>query len=186
MILLPMTVREKVSSVLGEMGDGDLLTLHDVVSIGDKTNGDGRGEDSQLPDIDGGGGLGGITGGPGTIDDSPGTDGVSNIVGAVSEGCSASSEDLDERIGVLNFVGVLLSVCIDARHAFALGSTSNTTLSGVDVVVHTVQGTTDDVCRDALEEDLHVCNFINLTGSHGVVAASPQSPAEGATAVDVL
>lgn len=66
---------------------GDLVThdLHDVVSVSDQTKRQGGGEDSKLPDGHGGLGLGGVTGVPGRVDDGPGTNSITDIVGAVSE-----------------------------------------------------------------------------------------------------
>jgi hypothetical protein len=77
---------------------GDLVThdLHDVVSVCDETEGEGGGEDSKLPDGDGGLGCRGVTSVPGRVDDSPGTDSVTDIVGTVSERGSAGSKNLDE------------------------------------------------------------------------------------------
>lgn len=43
--------------------------FHDVVSVGAETDGDGKREDGELPDWNGGFGLGSVTGGPGAVDD---------------------------------------------------------------------------------------------------------------------
>jgi hypothetical protein len=94
----------------------------------------------------------------------------------VSERGSASGENLDERVRVLNFVGVLLGVGIDTSHAGTLGSAGGTTLGGVDIVVETVEGTADDVGGDALGYKLQVVQFVDLTGTHGVVTEDAQSP----------
>ncbi len=77
---------------------GDLVThdLHDVVTVGDQTKRKSGREDSKLPDGDGSFGLSGITGVPGRVDDSPGTDSITDIVGTVSERGSAGGENLDE------------------------------------------------------------------------------------------
>lgn len=85
---------------------GDLVThdLHDVVSVCDETEREGSRQDSELPKGNSGLGLRSVTGGPGRVDDSPRTDGVTNVIGAVSEGGSAGSENLDKGVGVLNFV----------------------------------------------------------------------------------
>jgi hypothetical protein len=65
----------------------DLVThdLHDVVTVGDETKRQSGRQDSQLPDRNGSLGGGGFAGVPCTVDDSPGTDSVTNIVGTVSE-----------------------------------------------------------------------------------------------------
>lgn len=157
----------------------DVLTLHDVVTIGDETDRDGERENGNLPERDGSLGSSSAASGPSTIDDSPRTDRVTDIVGTVSERSSASSEDLDKRVGVLDLVGVLLGVSVDASHALTFGSTSNTRLSGVDVVVHTVEKTADDHGGDTLEEeDLHVAHLVDLASAHGVVVESSHGPAE--------
>jgi hypothetical protein len=160
---------------------GDLVThdLHDIVSVGDQTERQGSGENSQLPDGDRGLGLGGVTGGPGRVDDSPGTDSVTDIVGTVSEGSSAGSENLDERVGVLDLVGVLLSMAVDALHADTLGSSVDTSLGGVDVVVDTVKAADDDHGGNALEGDHHVLLLVDLTRLDLVLVEVAHGPAEG-------
>lgn len=66
---------------------GDLVThnLHDVVAIGDETKRDGGRENGELPDWDRSLRLGSVASVPGTVDDSPGTDRVTDIIGTVSE-----------------------------------------------------------------------------------------------------
>jgi hypothetical protein len=159
-----------------------VLTLHDVVSVSAKTDGNANGQDSKLPDGHGGLGCSGGTGGPGRVDGSPGADRVTDIVGTVSEGSSASSDNLNERVGVLDLVGVLLGVGIDTLHALTLGSTLVTTLGSVDIVVETVQKTDSDDGREALGHALHVAEFVDLTGTHGVVAEKAHSPTNRSTA----
>ena len=151
------------------------LTLHDVVAVGDETERDHQGEDGELPDWDGSLGRCGVAGRPAGVDDGPGTDGVADVVGAVGERGGASCKNLDERVGVLDFVGVLLGVSIDTGHAGALGSAGGTTLGGVDIVVKTVKGAADDVGGDSLGYDLHVVELVNLAGAHLVVAEGAQS-----------
>lgn len=163
-----------------------VLTLHDVVSVSAKTDGNANGQDSKLPDGHGGLGGSGGTGGPSRVDGSPGADGVTDIVGTVSEGSSASSDNLDERVCVLDLVGVLLGVGIDTLHALTLGSTLVTTLGSVDIVVETVKKTDSDDGRDALGHALHVAEFVDLTGAHGVVAEKAHSPTNRSTAFKEL
>jgi hypothetical protein len=79
---------------------------------------------------------------------------------------------------VLDFVGVLFGVSIDARHASTLRSAGSTTLCGVDIVMKTVQGTADNVCRNALCDDLDVVELVDLTGTERVVAEGAQSPGQ--------
>jgi len=159
---------------------GDLVThdLHDVVTVGDETERQCGGKNSQLPDRNRCLGLSGVTGGPGRVDDSPGTDGVTDIVGTVSERSSAGGENLDERVGVLNLVGVLLSVAVDALHTSALGGSVNTSLGSVDVVVDTVQGTDHNHSRDALEGDQHVLLLVNFTRADFVLVEVAHGPGE--------
>lgn len=107
---------------------GRWLTLHDVVTVGDKTNGDATRQDSELPNRNRSLGCSGIAGVPGRVDDSPGTDRVANIVGTVGERGGTSGDDLDEGVGVLDFVGVLLGVGIDTLHSLTVRGTGDTGL----------------------------------------------------------
>ena len=175
---------------------GDLVThdLHDVVAVGDQTNGDRRRDNSDLPDRHRCLALGGFAGRPGAVDNCPRRDGVSDIVGSylllarvqiqgreiartMSEGSSARSEDLDEGVRMLDLVGVLGSVLVHPRHARALRSTRNTSLRNVDVVVSTVKQTDDDHCWHTLCDDLHVLELVDLTGAHWVVVEQSHGPA---------
>jgi hypothetical protein len=61
------------------------FTLHDVVTIENETKGDGERKDSKLPEWDWGLGLSSLSSVPGTVDDSPWTDRVTDIVSTVSE-----------------------------------------------------------------------------------------------------
>ena len=162
------------------------LTLHDVVAVGDETERDHQGEDGELPDWDGSLGRCGVAGRPAGVDDGPGTDGVADVVGAVGERGGASGENLDERVGVLDFVGVLLGVSIDAGHAGALGSAGGATLGGVDVVVQTVEGAADDVGGNSFRDDLDVVQLVDLAGTEGVVAEGAQSPGQRTGALHEL
>jgi hypothetical protein len=141
-ILLPMTIRKLV--IVRVLNKRLWLTLHDVVTVGDKTDGNAQSQNSELPDGDCGLGSNGVTSRPGRVDSSPGADRVTDIIGTVSEGGSAGSQDLDERVGVLDLVGVLLGGIVNTLHALTLGGTGNTALSSVDIVVSTVGETDDD------------------------------------------
>ena len=159
---------------------GDLVThdLHDVEAVGDETNRDTSGENGDLPDRDGKLGLGGVTGRPGRVDDGPRTDRVSNVVGSVGERGSASGDDLDERVGVLDLVGVLLGVRVDSLHSVTLGGSGNTSLGRVDVVVDTVESADDDHGGESLEEGLDVVPLVDRTISHGVGVEVSHGPSE--------
>lgn len=166
----------------------DLVThdLHDVVAVGDETERQGGGEHSQLPKRDGSLGCSSVTGVPGRVDDSPGTDSVTDIVGTVGEGSSAGGDDLDERVGVLNFVGVLLSVAVDALHALAFGCSVDTGLSSVDVVVDTVKAANDNHGGNALESDDHVLLLVDLAIHDLVLVEVAHGPSEGTSLVPKL
>lgn len=64
---------------------GFWLTLHDVVTVGDETNGNTQSQNGKLPHRDGRLGGDRVASGPGSVDGSPGTDRVTNVVGAVGE-----------------------------------------------------------------------------------------------------
>jgi hypothetical protein len=96
----------------------------------------------------------------------------------VSERGSASSENLDEGVGVFDFVRVLSGVAVDSFHSVTFGGTGNTRLSGVDIVVKTVESTDSDHGRDSLGENSHVVSLVNSTGAHGVGVKSSHSPSE--------
>jgi len=119
-------------------------------------------------------------GGPGSVDDGPGTDGVTDIVGTVSEGGSAGGQHLNEGVAVLDLIRVLLGVCVDASHTVALGGALETRLSSVDVVVHAVEKAGSDLGRDTLEEDLHVVELVDAASAHWVVTKGAHGPAHGA------
>ena len=161
-------------------------TLHDVVTVCAETDGNAKSQDGELPHRHGRLGGSGCASGPGGVNGSPGTDRVTNVVGTVSERSSASSDDLNERVGVLDLVGVLLRSGVDALHALTLGSTVDTTLGRVNIVVETVQETDSDNGRKALEHALHVAELVNLTGAHRVVAQETHGPAQRAAALEEL
>lgn len=87
---------------------------------------------------------------------------------------------------MLDLVGVLLSVGVDPLHASAFGSASSARLGGVDIVVQTVESTTNDVCGNAFRDDLHVVEFVDLAGAEGSVAESTQSPSKRTLALHEL
>lgn len=126
-------------------------TFHDVVSVSAETDGNADSQDGELPHRNGGLGCSGGTGGPGGVDGGPGADGVADVVGAVGEGGGAGGDDLDEGVGVLDLVGVLFGVGVHTLHTFTLGSTLDTTLGGVNVVVEAVEKTDSEDSRDAFE-----------------------------------
>jgi hypothetical protein len=97
----------------------------------------------------------------------------------VSERSSAGSENLDERVGVLDLVGVLLSMAVDTLHADTLGSSVDTSLGGVNVVVDTVKAADDDHGGNALECDDHVLFLVDLTRLDLVLVEVAHGPAEG-------
>lgn len=150
--------------------------LHDVVTVGDEADRDGGGEDSKLPHGDRGVLLGRLPIHPGVVDDSPGTNRVTDVVGAVRKGSSAGSEDLDEGVDVFDLVGILGSIGVDALHAGTLGRTVDAGLSSVDVVVQTVHETDDDHSGKTDEQGLDVLALVDLTGAYGVVVQSAHGP----------
>jgi hypothetical protein len=152
--------------------------LHDVVAVGDETERQGGRQDSKLPDRDRSLGLGGVTSVPCRVDDSPGTDSVTDIVGAVSERGSAGSENLDEGVGVLDLVGVLLRVAVDTLHTGTLRSSVDTSLSGVNVVVDTVESTDNEHGWNALEGDDHVLLLVDFASPDFVLMEVAHGPAE--------
>jgi hypothetical protein len=97
----------------------------------------------------------------------------------VSERSSAGSKNLDERVGVLDLVGVLLSMAVDTLHADTLGGSVNTSLGGVNVVVDTIKAADDDHGRDTLEGDDHVLLLVDLTRLDLVLVEVAHGPAEG-------
>jgi hypothetical protein len=160
----------------------DLVThdLHDVVAVGDETERQRGGQDSELPDGHGRLGLCCVAGGPGRVDDGPGADSVTNVVGAVGKRGSAGSQDLHERVRVLDLVGVLGRMAVHTLHTLALGSAVDTSLRGVDVVVYSVQAAYDDHGGDALERDDHVLLLVDFTGADLVLVEVAHGPCEGA------
>lgn len=154
------------------------LTLHDVVTIGDETDADHSGDNTNLPQRNLGLLLGRSASGPSSVHTSPDTDSVTDIVGTVSERSSASSDDLNERVQVLNLVGVLGSMLVDAGHTATFGSGLNTHLGSMNVVVSTVEESDDDLGGNTLENGDQVVSLVDRTGTNGVGVESSHGPAK--------
>ena len=167
---------------------GDLVAhnLHDIVSVCDETDRDGGRQDSELPHRNRGILLRRLAIHPGVVNDCPGTDRVTNIVGAMRKRGSAGSENLHERVDVFDFVGILGSIGVDTLHASTLRRTVNTRLSSVDIVVQTIHETNDDHGGKTDEKGLDVLAFIDLTSTHGVVVQSTHSPTNWSTLLPEL
>jgi hypothetical protein len=86
---------------------------------------------------------------------------------------------LDEGVCVLNLVGVLLSMAVDTFHTGTLGSSVNTGLSGVDIVVYTVESTDNDHGGDTLEGDDYVLLLVDLTRANLVLMEVAHGRGEG-------
>lgn len=100
----------------------------------------------------------------------------------MSKGRSAGSDNLDERVGVFDFVGVLFGERVDSSHSVTFRGSGDTRLGRVDIVVKTVEQSDDNLSRQTDEEEvLHVLDLVNLSGAHWVVAKSAHSPAKRAT-----
>jgi len=87
---------------------------------------------------------------------------------------------------VFYLVGILLGGGVHTLHASTLRSTMNTSLSGVDVVVKTIEETSSDHSRKTLEEGHHVLALIDLTRTHRVLVQSTHSPANGSPLLSEL
>lgn len=166
------------ASAGGVVGDLVAHDSHDVVSVKSETQAKNNSDDSDLPDWNWSLSSLSVTGGPGSVDDSPWADSVTNIVGTVSEGGSAGSDDLDEGESVLGFVGVLGGIVVDTLHTGTVRSTFNTGLGSVDIVVNTVEGTGNNDSWETLEENLHIGKFVDLSVAHWVLVESSHSPAK--------
>ncbi len=156
------------------------LTLHDVIAVGDETNADHSSGGTQLPERDIGLGGTGASGRPSSVHASPDTDGVADIVGTVGERSSAGSDDLDVRVEMLNLVGVLGGVAVDALHAAAFGGVVDADLSGVDVVVGAVEEGNNDLGGDALDEGSKVVDLVEGAGAELVAVEGTHGPAKRA------
>lgn len=159
---------------------GDLVAhnFHDVVPIKAESEGDGERKNSELPDRYRCGLLCRRAGMPRAVNDSPGTDRVTHIVGAVGERGGTRGKDLDERVGVLDLVWVLLGVRVDALHALTIRCTLNTVLGGMNVVVETIESTDGDLGGKTTGRALEVVEFVEFTSAHGVVVEVAHCPSK--------
>lgn len=151
---------------------------HDVVSVEGETQAENNGDYSNLPDRDWSLSSLSVAGSPGSVDNSPWADSVTDIVSTVSEGGSAGSDNLDEGESVFGLVGVLGGIVVDALHTGTIWSTFNTGLGSVDIVVNTVEGTGNKHGGETLEGNLHVGKFVDLSVAHWVFVESSHGPAE--------
>lgn len=103
---------------------GELVThdLHDVVSVCDETKADGEGHDRNLPKRNVLLRLNSLAGLPCAVHASPDTDGISDIVGAVSERRGAGSDDLDEGVEIFDLILIFRGVSVYPLHAAAFRS----------------------------------------------------------------
>ncbi len=177
--LLPMTAVCQCLSWM-DRRRGRKLTLHDVVPIGDEANADHRGRDTKLPQGDLGLGGAGLASRPRSVHTSPHTDGVADVIGTVRERGSAGGDDLDVRVQMLDLVGVLGGVAVDALHAAALGRVVDADLRGVDVEAGAVEEGDDDLGGDALDESDQVVHLVDRAGAELVDVEPAHGPAEGA------
>lgn len=79
---------------------------------------------------------------------------------------------------MFNFVGVAGSVRVDTSHADSFGSTSDTTLGGMNVVAGTIETSDDEHGGNALESDDHVFRFVDFARSLLVLVEVTHRPAE--------
>ena len=181
MILLPMTVVKELISGHSQCQCFEQLRLtsHDVVTVGDETETDGQGDDSDLPKRDICLGADSLTGRPSRVHGSPDTNGVTDIIGTVCEGCGTGSDDLNEGVEVFDLVGVLGCIRVHTFHTTTFGSSKHTDLRTVDVIRHAVQSADDNLGREADEGSLHVVKFVDRSCSELVVVQSAHGPAQG-------
>ena len=152
MILLPMTI-ESVSNALEVVVKCFLrLTLHDVVTVCDETNANSESNDSDLPERDRNLLVTSLTSAPSFVHSRPDTDGITNIVGTVSEGSSASGEDLEEGEKVLGIVGILASTGMNLGDSLS-GRLSLFSLQSVNVDGGTVSESLVDGGERAVTDD---------------------------------
>jgi len=85
---------------------------------------------------------------------------------------------LNEGVKVLNLVSVAGSVGVHTSHTSSFGSSKNTDLSLVDIVVDTVHQCDNNASRDTLENSLHVVDFVDGTGTELVLVDGAHSPTE--------
>lgn len=174
------------TSAGGVVGDLVAHDLHDVVSISDETGGDCESDDCELPHWDRELGGGGLTSLPRRVDDCPWCNGVTDVVSTVCERCSAGGEDLDERVGVLDLVGVFGCVSVDTFHASSLGGSSNTSLCSVDVEVGSVESSDNDHRGDTLQGDDHVLGLVDGTLADLVLVEETHGPSKRTSALAKL
>lgn len=154
------------------------LTSHDVVTVSDETETDSQGNDSDLPQGHISLSAHSLASRPSRVHGSPDTDSVSDIVSTVRERCGTGGDDLNERVEVLNLVGVLRSMCVDTFHAATFRGSEDTDLSTVDVVRHTVQSSDNDLGRKTDKSCLHVVKLVDGTCTELVVVQSAHGPAQ--------
>ena len=154
------------------------LTSHDVVTVSDKSETDGQGDDGDLPQRNIGLGADSLASGPSGVHSSPDTDGVTDIVSTVGEGCGTGSDDLNEGVEVLDLVRVLRCMCVHTFHAATFRSSKHTDLRAVNIVRHAVQSSDNDLCREADESSLHVVKLVDGSSSELVVVKSAHGPAQ--------
>ena len=87
---------------------------------------------------------------------------------------------------MLDLVGVFLGVGVNPGHALAVRSSRDTGLSGVDIVVKTVQCGHHNHGWKALTESLDVVPLVDLTCTHGVLVESAHGPSNGAAGFSEL
>jgi hypothetical protein len=97
----------------------------------------------------------------------------------MSERSSASSNDLNKRIEVLNLIGVARSMSINTGHALSFRGTEHTKLSLVDIVVETVHKTDNDASGDTLQDSLDVVDLVDGASTELVFVESAHGPADG-------
>lgn len=156
-----------------------VLTSHDVITVSDETEADRQSDDGDLPEGDRSFGTDRLACRPSGVHGGPDAHGVSDVVGAVREGCRAGGDDLHERVQVLDFVGVFGSVRVHAVHAAAFRGSEDADLGAVDVVGHAVEGADDDLGWDAHEGGFEVVDFVDGAGSELVVVKGAHGPAQG-------
>ena len=152
--------------------------FHNVVAIRAKTERDGGGKHGELPDRHGGLCLRSVARRPSTVNDRPGTDRVSDIVGAVRKRGDTGSENLDKRIGVFDVVGVLFGIGVHAFHTVTFGRTGDSGLGGVNVVVEPIKEGADNHGGDTLHQETDVADFVDCAGAGWVVVQRAHGPAE--------
>lgn len=163
------------------IGDFVAHDLHDIVAIRDKAQRKSCREHSKLPERNGCFGPRSFTSVPSTVDDGPGSNSITNIISTVCKGCGASSDNLNERVCVLNFVRVFLGMAVDTLHAFSFGGTMNSSLGSVNVVVDTIKSTDHDHSGNSFDGNDHVLSLVYFATFNLVVVKVAHSPSKKAT-----